>query len=101
MKKNLFVLFAIFLTNISFAQSVPRPDHLVIIMEENRDYSEIVGNPLAPYINSLLTDSNTAVLTNVYSLASGSQPNYLALFSGSDQGVSGNTITTTQFTTCN
>jgi phosphatidylinositol-3-phosphatase len=101
MNKNLFILLLPLISNLSFAQSVPKPDHLVIIMEENRDYTEIVGDHLAPYINSLLSDTNTAVFSNAYGLVSGSQPNYLMLFSGSDQGVSGSTITSTQFTTCN
>src|SRR5579872_7419700 len=101
MKKNLFIAVLLFLTHFSFAQTFPKPDHLVIIMEENRGYTDIVGSPLAPYINSLLTDTNTAVFTNAYALVSGSEPNYLMLFSGSPQGISGDSITATQFTTCN
>ena len=33
--------------------ALPRPDHIVIVVEENKLYSRIIGNPEAPYINSL------------------------------------------------
>jgi hypothetical protein len=68
---------------------LPRPDHVVIVVEENKLYSLIVGNPDAPYINSLL--SRAAVFTNYHALTHPSQPNYLAIFSGSFQGVRNNT----------
>ena len=35
------------------ANGVPRPDHVVIVIEENHSYSEIIGSSAAPYINSL------------------------------------------------
>ncbi len=36
------------------AQTVlPRPDHIVLVMEENHSFSEIIGLSSAPYINSL------------------------------------------------
>jgi len=64
---------------------LPRPDHVVIVIEENRSFSSIIGNDAAPYINSLA--ARGAVFTNVHSVAHPSQPNYLALFSGSAHGV--------------
>jgi acid phosphatase len=54
-------------------------------MEENHGYSEIIGSPDAPYINSLATQG--ASFTNSHAITHPSQPNYLDLFSGSDQGV--------------
>lgn len=71
------------------APALPRPDHILIVVNENKHYSRIVGNPEAPYLNSLL--SRGAVFTNSWSLIHPSQPNYLALFSGSFQGVTNNT----------
>ncbi|RPH44050.1 MAG: acid phosphatase [Planctomycetota bacterium] len=68
---------------------LPRPDHIVIVVEENKLYSLVVGNPDAPYINSLL--SKAAVFTNYHALTHPSQPNYLAICSGSFQGVTNNT----------
>ena len=38
---------------VPVANGVPRPDHVVIVIEENHSYSEIIGSPAAPYINSL------------------------------------------------
>ena len=35
------------------ANGVPRPDHVVIVIEENHSYSEIIGSSAAPYISSL------------------------------------------------
>lgn len=33
--------------------TVPRPDHVVIVLEENHSATGIIANPSAPYINSL------------------------------------------------
>ncbi len=52
---------------------------------ENHEYSDIVGSSSAPYINSLIAQYGLA--TNYDALAHPSQPNYIALFSGSTQGV--------------
>ncbi|MEY9946055.1 alkaline phosphatase family protein [Kitasatospora sp. GAS1066B] len=68
------------------AASVPRPDHVVVVLFENTSQSSIVGNSSAPYFNQL---ANTgANFTNSFAISHPSQPNYLDLFSGSDQGVS-------------
>ena len=79
-----------------------QPDHTVILILENHSYGEIYNNPLAPYINSILNDSHTAVLTQSFGLAHPSQPNYLMLFSGDDQGVTNDNVPTgTPFVTPN
>jgi hypothetical protein len=67
------------------ANGVPRPDHVVIVIEENHSYSEIIGSPDAPYINSLAAKG--AVFTQSYAVTHPSQPNYLDVFSGYNQGV--------------
>lgn len=61
------------------------PDHIVIVMEENHSYEQLIGNPDAPFINSLA--ANGRLFTNAHAVAHPSLPNYLALFSGSTQGV--------------
>jgi len=72
----------------SAAGSVHRFDHVVIVVMENKNYSDIIGRPdEAPYLNSLA--SGGAVFSNSFAVAHPSQPNYLALFSGSTQGVTG------------
>src|SRR4051812_38038337 len=99
--KNIFTLF-LFATCTFIQAQLPVPDHIVIIMFQNKGYSQIVGSSSAPYINSLLADTNTAVFTQSYALTHPSQPNYLMLYSGSAQGVNSDNIpTNTPFTTCN
>ena len=63
-----------------------RPDHIVIVMEENHAYKKIIGNSGAPYMNSLARRGATFLQS--YGVTHPSQPNYIALFSGSTQGVS-------------
>jgi len=67
------------------AQSLPRPDHIVIVVEENKSYGQIIGNPAAPYINEL--SKRGVLFTQSYGVSHPSQPNYLALFSGSTHGI--------------
>jgi hypothetical protein len=98
--KILFFLL-VFSIAASFAQ-MPRPDHVVIVMFENKGYSQIVDSPEAPYFNSLIADTNTALFTQYFALTHPSQPNYLILYSGGDQGVKTDNIpTNTPFSTCN
>ncbi|MGZ4030923.1 MAG: alkaline phosphatase family protein, partial [Tumebacillaceae bacterium] len=64
----------------------PKPDHIVIVVEENHAASEIIGNTtVAPYINALAGQG--ALFTNAHAVEHPSQPNYLDLFSGTNQGV--------------
>ncbi|MFM8330242.1 MAG: alkaline phosphatase family protein [Candidatus Methylumidiphilus sp.] len=87
-------------TGPAAAGTLPRPDHVVIVVEENKAYENIIGAVGAPpYINALAQQG--ALMTQSYGTDGRSQPNYLQLFSGSDQGVSDNTITTQPFTTPN
>ncbi len=64
---------------------LPKPSHVVVVMEENHSYSEIIGSSQAPYINTLATQG--ALFTKSFAITHPSQPNYLALFSGSTQGI--------------
>jgi uncharacterized membrane protein len=61
------------------------PDHIVIVMEENHSFSSIIGSSSAPFINSLAQQG--ALFTQSFAVEHPSQPNYLDLFSGSNQGV--------------
>lgn len=67
---------------------VPRPDHVVVVIEENKRFDQVIGNPEAPYLNALARQG--VLFTNSFGIAHPSQPNYLALFSGSTQGVDDN-----------
>jgi hypothetical protein len=59
--------------------------HVYLIVLENEEYGSLVGSADAPYFNSLI--SSYGLATNYFGVAHPSQPNYLALFSGSTQGV--------------
>ena len=100
MKKIFTVIVIFILVNNLSAQK--RPDHIVVLMLENHGYSQIIGSSLAPYINGLKSDSYTALMTKSFGLTHPSQPNYIMLFSGSNQGVvDDNLPTNTPFTTAN
>jgi hypothetical protein len=64
---------------------VPRPDHVVVVILENEKRSSVIGSARAPYLNELA--ARGANLTHSYGVTHPSQPNYLALFSGSTRGV--------------
>ena len=69
------------------ASSIPTPAHVVVVMEENHSYADIIGNTSsAPYFNSLA--SQGALLTSSYAITHPSEPNYMALFAGSTFGLS-------------
>ena len=67
------------------ADAVVAPDHVVVVVLENHSATQVLGNPDAPYINSLA--ANGALMTQSYAVTHPSEPNYLALFSGSTQGL--------------
>ena len=58
--------------------------HVVWIMLENQGYS-VVGSPSAPYFNEL--SDRCALATNYFAISHPSLPNYIALTSGSTQGI--------------
>lgn len=65
------------------AANVPRPAHVVVVIEENKSFSQIDGNPDAAYLNQLAEQG--ALFTDSHAVVHPSEPNYLALFSGSTQ----------------
>ena len=64
---------------------VIRPNHIVIVIEENHSYEQLIGNKKAPYMNSLFKSG--ALMTNSHGVKHPSQPNYLAIFSGDSHGI--------------
>ncbi len=85
----LILLLLIFVTPLH-AESLPRPDHVLIVVEENRGFKQMM-NPSHrdSYLHALA--KRGMLLTQSHGVAHPSQPNYLALFSGSTQGVTSNT----------
>jgi hypothetical protein len=66
---------------LSAPRSVPRPAHVVVVVEENKSAFQIVGNRRdAPYINGLI--DRGALFTNAHGVTHPSLPNYFALFAG-------------------
>jgi acid phosphatase len=57
----------------------------MVVIFENEDAQNVVGGKDAPYLTSLAASG--AALTDAHGETHPSQPNYLALFSGSTQGV--------------
>jgi len=80
-------------TGTAAAAAVPRPAHTVIVMMENRGYGQVIGSSQAPYINGLARQG--ALFTNSHAISHPSEPNYLALFSGSTHGVESDTCPVT------
>jgi hypothetical protein len=72
-------------TSTSIPGNVPNFSHIIVIIFENREYSSVVGNGSWPNFNNLA--SNYALLTQSYAVAHPSLPNYIALTSGSTQGI--------------
>jgi phosphatidylinositol-3-phosphatase len=71
------------------AAALPDPDHVVVVVMENKAFSQIIGSSSAPYINGLAAQG--ANFTQSFAVTHPSQPNYIALFSGSTQGVTNDT----------
>jgi hypothetical protein len=67
------------------AARVPPFTKVAVLFLENHGYDQIIGSPQAPYLNRLA--DRGALATDYYALAHPSLPNYLAVTTGSTQGV--------------
>ena len=105
MRSTLFTRLFLLALAARFANPVaaapPTWDHVLVVIEENKSFTQVIGSGQAPYIDSLAAGGVS--LTNMYGLTHPSQPNYLQFFSGSNQGVTSNTDTSgiTPFNTPN
>jgi phosphatidylinositol-3-phosphatase len=74
---------------VAHAGKLPRPDHVVVVIEENRGYMQIMDRlNINSYIQALAMRG--MVFTQSYGVTHPSQPNYLALFSGVTHGITNN-----------
>jgi hypothetical protein len=73
---------------VAALSAAAKPDHVVIVVLENKRYDAVIGDAKVPWVNALAAGG--ANLTRFYAETHPSQPNYLALFSGSTQGVRDN-----------
>lgn len=78
-------LNTIYLTNSTLSNVTKPIAHIVVVIEENHSYKQIVEGTGAPYMKSLINQG--ALFTNAHGVTHPSQPNYLTLFSGSNQGI--------------
>jgi hypothetical protein len=67
------------------APTVPHLDHVVVIVFENKERSQVLGTGEAPTFDRLA--ARYASFSNYHALTHPSLPNYLALVSGSTQGI--------------
>ena len=70
---------------VSVPGAVPRPDHVMVVVFENEDATAVFGASSAPYLTTLAASG--AAFSEAHGVAHPSQPNYVALFSGSTHGV--------------
>jgi phosphatidylinositol-3-phosphatase len=59
--------------------------YIQVVMFENKTYDEVIGSPKAPYITGL--SQQWANMTQSFAIRHPSEPNYVALFSGSTEGL--------------
>lgn len=90
----LSILFAL-CSAVSLRAEAPAFDHIVVVIEENHGFSDIIGNSLAPNINALAASGANIVngstdpqgnTTGSHAVRHPSQPNYLEFYSGNNQG---------------
>jgi phospholipase C len=89
--RSLLLIFGVFVS-ISVggavrdvAGTVPNFSHIILIVMENKEFDEVIGNPKAPNFNGWA--KHYALLTNYYSITHPSLPNYLALVAGDTFGI--------------
>ena len=91
---SLLLLLAVCVIGKLHAQQ-PAFDHIVVVIEENRSFGDIIGNSAAPNINALAASGANIVNASTdpegntsgsHAVRHPSQPNYLELYSGSNQG---------------
>ncbi len=80
-----FILAFALIASAVHAQPLPRPDHIVIVIDENKSFSDVIGSTHAPFLNALA--KRGALLTNFTAAHHPSQPNYIDFFAGSPLGV--------------
>src|ERR1051326_267154 len=96
MKTRFYLLIALAIAGASvLSAQQPAFDHSVVVIEENHSFSDIIGNSAAPNINALAASGANIIngatdpqgnTTGSHAVRHPSQPNYLELYSGSNQG---------------
>src|SRR5919202_565539 len=61
------------------------PWRIVVVVEENHSFDQIIGSAQAPFINRLAGQGT--LLTSFFAISHPSLPNYIAMVSGDTQGI--------------
>jgi hypothetical protein len=72
------------------AAKIPKFSHVLIVVIENKEFGDVIGNPRMPNFNRWA--SEYALLTQYYAITHPSLPNYLALISGDFFGIQSNCV---------
>src|ERR1051326_5761253 len=67
------------------ASAVTTHAHVAVIVEENRNLDQVIGDPGMPYLNGLAKTYSS--FTTWRNLVHPSEPNYIAMIAGSTLGV--------------
>ena len=67
------------------AQSFPPYDHVFLLIMENENYNQVIGNSNSPILNALA--QNYGLATNYRGVADPSEPNYVAMLGGDFFGI--------------
>ena len=73
-------LFALASGRAASAAALPRPAHVVVVIEENHTLRQVIAGTAAPYLTAMAKAG--ALFTNAHGETHPSLPNYLALFAG-------------------
>jgi membrane-associated phospholipid phosphatase len=66
-------------------RAIPQAAHVVLVVEENHEFGQIIGSPRAPFLNRLAATGT--LLTRYYAIGHPSLPNYVALVAGDPLGI--------------
>jgi phosphatidylinositol-3-phosphatase len=80
MRIGVFSLCALLLSTMASRAQVPRFDHVFLVVEENQDFSCVIGNSTMPFLNGLA--AKYAVAASFYANAHPSISNYFVLTTG-------------------
>src|ERR1700730_11258168 len=68
-------------------KSIPRLEHVFVIVMENHGYQQVIDNPNEPYLNSLIASGKVNLATNYFAIGHPSLTNYLEIVGGSNFGI--------------
>jgi hypothetical protein len=67
---------------------VPKFDHIVVLIFENKEFGTVIGNPQMPVFNKLANDYT--LLTQFFAVTHPSLPNYISMIGGDTFGIDSN-----------